>query len=483
MSFRAALRNRGFLALWIAQVVSRLGDSVHELALIWVVVSVTGDPAVLSVVVLASMLPNLVVSLPAGSLVDRWNRKHVLVVTDVVRGAAVLAIPLLGRHDLLVPVVVAVALVTGTMEAFFGPARQAIVPNLVDREHLDAANALSQLTVSASQTLYTAGGLVVGVVGAFAAFYVDAASFFLSALVLLAIPRAAGAPDAGREAATTDGPAPADRSSGASTADEPGVLADVRDGLGFVRGHRLLVPLIAVAVLVNFAGAPLGVVLPFYVDALGGGGAVAPLATWLAATVPNAGGVDEAGLAFGLVYGALFVGMFAGSVLVNVLGGVVMDQRGRVVVGSLVLSGLSLLGAATLPAATGAPLATGLAALFATGLFVGGVNVPVNTLVQAVVPDDRRGKVFAVMNVGTMAAAPVGVALAGPLVAAAGPLAVLAGEGLLVAAAGGLAATTPLLGVGREAVVDDGGRTEDVAGADDGSTAVAGTDDGPAEAA
>lgn len=407
---RAVLRERGFAALWFAQLVSRIGDSIHEIALIWVVYAVTGDPRLVAVVALASFTPGLVLSIPAGVVVDRVNRKYLLVGTEAIRGVAVLAIPLVGDGPYLVPVVVAVALLASTAEAFFGPAQQAMIPRLVDQEDLDAANSLNNLTLSTSRLFYVFGGIVVGVGGSFVAFYVNSATFLVAALALLVIPAEAGRPE------TAAGVSPS----------TPSLVAEAREGIGFVRDSPALLAVIAMGVLVDFAFVPLVVVLPvFATSVLGGDGAT-----------------------YGFLLGSFFAGSFLGNLLIGPVRGFVDAHRGPVMVGATVFTGSSIGAAAWLPTVVPLPLVAALGGFALAGAANPFLNVPLTTYTQSVVPDEKRGKVFSVMRLGITGAAPVGLALAGPLVDAFGPVVVLLGMATLITLAGVSGLFTPLVHIG-----------------------------------
>lgn len=408
---RAVLGERGFAALWLAQLVSRIGDSIHEVALIWVVYEVTGDPTLIALVALASFVPNLLFSVPAGVLVDRLNRKYVLVGTEATRGVVVLAIPFVGEGPYLVPVVVAVALLASTMEAFFGPAQQALIPRLVAPEELDAANSLNNLTLSTSRLFYIVGGLVVGLGGSFVAFYVNSATFIVAALVLLAVPSAAGRP--------VDRPrSPEDTG--------PSFLDEAWEGIQFIRGHPALVAVIGMGVFVDFAFVPLVVVLPVFASVvLGGGGAT-----------------------FGYLLGAFFVGTLVGNLLVGTVHRRIDRHRGPVMVGATVLTGVSLGLAAWLPGLVAAPFAAAVAGLVLAGVCNPFLNVPLTSYTQAVVPDEMRGKVFSVMRLGITGAAPIGIALAGPSVELFGPATVMLGMGAVIVLAGLGGLFTPLVRLG-----------------------------------
>lgn len=443
---RSVLRQRGFAGLWFAQLVSRIGDSIHEIAIIWIVYEVTGDPTLIAVVALASFVPNLLFSVPAGVIVDRVNRKYLLVGVEAVRGLVVLGIPLVGPGPYLVTVVIAVALVASTMEALFGPAQQATIPRLVASEDLDAANSLNNLTLSTSRLFYVAGGLVVGLGGSFVAFYVNSATFLVAAAALLLVPTAAGRPEngagaAGAASAAATGEPRADSESdpadwgedgeGDESRDVPSedgssMLSEALDGVRFIRGEPSLVAVIAMGVFVDFAFVPLVVVLPVFATVVLGGDSVT----------------------YGFLLGAFFAGTLAGNLLVGAVRTALDARRGRVMVAATVLTGVGVGLAAWLPTVVGYPVAAAVAGLFFAGACNPFINVPLTTYTQAVVPDEMRGKVFSVMRLGITGAAPVGIALAGPLVAAFGPVAVLVAMGAIVALAGTSGLFTPLVDIG-----------------------------------
>lgn len=409
---RSVLRERGFAALWLAQLVSRIGDSIHEIALIWVVYAVTGDPRLIAIVALASFTPNLLLSIPAGVVVDRVNRKYLLVAAEAIRGIAVLAIPLVGEGPYLVPVVVAVALLASSMESFFGPAQQAMIPRLVDPEDLDAANSLNNLTLSTSRLFYIIGGVVVGVGGSFVAFYLNSATFLVAALVLLVIPTRAGQPES--EATLEE------------SESRPSLFGEALDGINFIRDSPALLAVIAMGVLVDFAFVPLVVVLPVFATVvLGGDGAT-----------------------FGFLLGAFFAGTLLGNLLVGPVRGVIDAHRGPVMVAATVLTGVGIGLAAVVPTLVAYPLVAALAALAVAGAANPFINVPLTTYTQSVVPDEKRGKVFSVMRLGITGAAPIGLALSGPFVENFGPVVTLLVMAAIVTLAGVSGLFTPLVRIG-----------------------------------
>lgn len=409
MALARTLSHRPFRRLWFGQLASRIGDSVHEIALIWVVYEVTGDPTLLSLTFAASFVPTVLLSLPAGAVVDRVNRKYVLVGSDILRAAVVLVIPFVGRGPLLVPTVLTVAFVTGVADAVDGPARSALVPRLVPEEDLDAANSLTGMTRSLSQVLFAAGGVVVAAFGSFAAFYVDAGTFVVSALFVATIPSEYGIPDREESEQSEENIAAVARSSASRLGE------DVQSVLGFVWERPILRSVLGLSVVLQFAVAPVNVALPVYAPRL---------------PIPDS-------VALGVLYSAFFTGMTAGMVGIGWFEDVIDAVRGRVIVAGTVLFGVCLT-AGVLVAPTSLQLVAAVVALFAVaGLGFAAATVPGRTLAHLLVPDERRGRYFAVANTLGSAAFVVGLLLTGPLVD-------LIGAQLTLVGVGGVAVTTGL---------------------------------------
>ena len=130
--------NPSFSALWTGQIISLFGDRVNQIALAAFVYEVTKSPLAVALTFFVGMVPNLILSPIAGAFVDRWDQKQVLVVSDILRAAAVMLLPVAVLYNvwLAYPVV----FVLTTISIFFRPARQAILPRIVPEEDLLAAN-------------------------------------------------------------------------------------------------------------------------------------------------------------------------------------------------------------------------------------------------------------------------------------------------------------------------------------------------------
>lgn len=224
------IRNRRYFPLWLGQLASNLGDTVHYIALVVWVYQRTGSSLVVAGTVLFEIAPVIRFAPVAGVLIDRLPRKFVLVAADVVRAVAVLGLLFITE---LWQIYAIVALLT-TAGAFFNPAVNATLPTLLDAEDLLAANSISWSTGRFVQIIGSAvAGGVIAAVGAEAAFVFNAGTFLVSALLLLLLPVPPGR-----------------RVSGCGWR---GFIADAREGLQFARHDRFVARLITVQALASFS--------------------------------------------------------------------------------------------------------------------------------------------------------------------------------------------------------------------------------------
>jgi DHA3 family tetracycline resistance protein-like MFS transporter len=246
------LRSRDFRLLWGGMSVSLVGDGVFLVATAWTAYALWNTPAALSVVGIAMTVPTMACLLLGGAVSDRFDRRLVMLWSDVGRALTIGLLAVLAwTGSLTFPVLVAMVAVYALGAGFFTPAFESAVPSITPPEHLAQANALDQFVrpIALRMVGPALGGAVVGVLGAGTAFALDAGSFAVSALTVLAL----------RPIAVDDTPSQ-------STA------AAVREGLRFVRSHVWLWGTLgsaAVAYLL-FLG-PTEVLLPYVVknDLLG----------------------------------------------------------------------------------------------------------------------------------------------------------------------------------------------------------------------
>lgn len=245
---------RDFALLWTAMAVSLLGDGIYLVAIAWQVYDLSNAPTALSVVGLAWTLPMVLFLLVGGVISDRFDRRNVMIISDVVRGVAIAAIGILsvtGAIELWH--VIALVAVYGTGEAFFGPAFGAIVPEIVPQDMLVEANSIDQFVRPLALQLAgpAVGGLAIEFLGGpGGAFLLDSGTFMFSALCLLGVSRRS----LGR---------PAEASS---------PVRQVKEGYAFVRSQTWLwATLCSAGVTLFFYWGPFKVLVPFLVrNELGG---------------------------------------------------------------------------------------------------------------------------------------------------------------------------------------------------------------------
>lgn len=349
--FVQAIAVPGFRNLWLGQLVSDLGDSFALLAFLFLVKDLTGGSVIaLGVVASATMLPVVLFGLLAGAFVDRLDRKWTMIVSDLLRGVSVLLM-LVVRSPGQMWIVLLVAFTLGLVGAFFGPARNASVPNLVPPGTLLAANALSQTTHVAARVIGPGmAGLVIDRLGLNAAFLIDAASFFFSAAVIALVPIPSQLVGDGQ------------RSLGH-------IVGLLREGLLYIRQSRVLVSIITAAGVGMLGLSAVSIVGVTFLD--------------------RAFNVKADG--FGFLLSVQGVGMITGGVLV---GNFTAWLRARwIVVGAVVLLGVSYIGFGLAPTFN-----LVLVLSFLIGLAIVAARSALAALIQALVPDEKRGRVESAIN-------------------------------------------------------------------------------------
>lgn len=180
-------QNSAFRNLWYGQVISELGNWVNSIALYALILQLTGSGMAMAAAMMAKLLPMVIISPFAGVVIDRIDRRKVLIASDILRCFTVLGFLIVdSREDLWI--VYTLTLFEVALTGFFEPARSAILPSIVEKNHLVTANALSGSTWSIMLTLGAAlGGFVVSFFGIKTAFILDALTYLLSAWFIIKI--------------------------------------------------------------------------------------------------------------------------------------------------------------------------------------------------------------------------------------------------------------------------------------------------------
>lgn len=368
------LRRPQLALLWSSQVLSAMGDYLYTIAVLWMAVRVGGSQA--GLVAAAEWGAALAFGLLGGVYADRWNRRTVMIWTDVLRGVVVLALPVLAHFQALhIWQFVIVAILLGSVGTLFDPALQASLPALVgETDTLRAANGLMDLTRRLARAIGpSTAGLLILFLPLEQFFTLDAISFGLSAVAVLALgSRYAWKPE--RAAGAHRGPR--------------GIVADIAGAVRLVVGRRALTWMLAALGIIN-----------------GLWSVAFTLGTPLLAQQALHEGVG----AYGLIVGAYGVGNAVANLIIGSLPGrrpVISFFSGKLVLGAgflLVASApvlwVALLGAAI--AAIGGPMG----------------DIPLATLLQTDLPAGQLGKVFSLRATLSSAGVFLGTLIAVPLFA------------------------------------------------------------------
>jgi MFS transporter, DHA3 family, macrolide efflux protein len=403
VGYHRILALRDYRLLWAAQLVSTFGDRLTQIGLTALVFAMTGSDLSIGLVLTLTVLPKAAFGLFAGVLADRVSRKTLLVAADCVRAVIVVVLALAAGLPLHAVYLLAVLHATATV--FFTPARNAVVPDIVPRRQLLAANTLDETTQSALDPLaYLVGGALIAALGVRVGFGIDSLTFLVSAVLIMQT--------TARGAAQWH----------AYRGGRGGVVAEpAKGGLGLGDGLRALwqdhvlrantVLLVAAAVVAS---------------------AEMPLTSMLVLTHWHRGalglGMFEASLAAGFALGA-----FACGPIVDRFG------KGPTILAGLVGTGLVMAAVAVLPFWPAAVL-NGVAGVFNILFFV-----PTLTLVQERAPQEVRARVMSSRSVLMAVALVVSYAAATMLASAFDPRSVMFVMGLLLSAGMAAACLVPVL--------------------------------------
>jgi MFS family permease len=400
--------NSAFSAMWLGQVISSLGDRVHQVALVFLVARVTDNsPLALGLVFGAMTLPTLLVGPLAGALVDRWDRKRVMVGSDLARAGIVGLIPVVS--GLNVGLVVGLVFVLAAVSSFFRPARSAALPQVVAEEDLLTANSAMWVADTVSDLVgYGLGGMFVAFLGSSLAlaFWIDGASYLASAALVAAVV----IPPIVR---TATGPASGAAASGAAGSDVPAqtsIRAEMAEGWQFLRAEAVLLATTVQAAIAEYGLGALTALSPLLVASLALGGTDAPTAY----------GFFEMAMGAGLVGGGVVLGGLATRL-----------PKGPAIIAAFTALGVLLLALS----ATGSLL---VALALAVGVGIANVSfvVPSQTLFQQRTPGAMLGRVVSIRLALVNGVLALAMVTSGALAQVFGLRPVLAACGLLTAGVG-----------------------------------------------
>jgi MFS family permease len=386
------LRNRDFLALWLSQLVSKIGDNFAVIAALTLINELAQASGIAVVVIgMATTIPQLF-ALASGVFLDRFSRKMVMIATDLLR-AGVILLALLVQDAGQLYILYLTAFVVMGLGAVFIPARNASIPNMVPEEHLLTANALIQATELVSLILGASlATVVIGLTSTSTAFVVDSITFFVSALLLLAARSPQGEPSV---AATAAG------------GEFRKFWKGFTNGVRYIGSNRSLLQLMAITTMATLGLSATTLLAGAYFEEL----------------------LDISAEYMGFLLATEGIGMALGAVLIS---SYASWARSRQIVSATMI----ILGAGILVFALSPVYWLVLVGALVVGLCVVSARTTLAAMTQALVPDSQRGRVesamVTVIGIGTMGA----LVMAGVLGDVVGPKSVFMLTGVVVLLAG-----------------------------------------------
>jgi len=375
-----ALRHRDFQLFFSGQLISLIGTWMQTVAQSWLVYRLTGSGLKLGAVGFASQIPVFLVAPIGGIVADRSNRKHVVIATQVASMllAFVLAALTL-THTVTVPYVFILAALLGVVNAFDIPGRQSFLVDMVGKEDLMNAIALNSSMFNGARIIGPAvAGVLVARLGEGWCFFANGVSY-IAVIAGLLLMKVRPMPKASAETSP---------------------LEHLKEGFQFVRRTAPIRTLLLLLGLVSATGMPYVVLMPIFADKIlhGGGQEFASLI----------GSHDLGAVRLGILMGAAGVGALLGALTLAVRSGV--KGLGRWVAVCCAGFGLSLV-----LFSFSKSFWLSVVLLLPVGYFIMLQMSSSNTLIQAMVPDDLRGRAMAVYSMMFMGLAPIGALLGGAL--------------------------------------------------------------------
>lgn len=363
----ARLWNLNFLLLWQGRLVSILGDIAYEIALGFWILAVTGSTALMGTLMAATILPRVIISPFAGVWVDRSDRKWLIVTMDLVRGVFVTLVGIAAIMGVIqIWMVFGAGIILGICGAFFGPAISSSIPDIVPKSQIVKANSAFSLVSTGTRVLgSSASGFLYQLLGAPLMFLINGISFIASAFteVFVKIPRIP------------------------HKKERPRFFEDLKSGFSFVWNEKGIKYIMFIASVLNFfASMGIMLLLPLFqrTEHLGAG-------------------------LYGLLIGAFSAGAFIGFALTSIIS---IRSANRFLV--FFLCGLVFSAAwVVIPIYLYFPLMLALTVI--SGITNAILNALFSSILQLTVPQDKRGKVFGLLETLSGGLIPLSFAIGGIL--------------------------------------------------------------------
>jgi MFS transporter, DHA3 family, macrolide efflux protein len=363
---------RRFFTIWTGQALSLFGSALVQFALIWWLTQESGSATVLAIATLVGMLPQIVIGPFAGALVDRWNRRIIMIAADAMIAIFTLLLAyLFATGTIQIWHVYAIMAIRSLGGAFHFPAMAASTPLMVPDEQLTRINGLNQALQGVNSLVAPpAGALLISILPTQGILMIDVGTAMLAILPLLFYTI----------------PEPKRHEEGRQDA-KPNLWRDVRNGLVYIRTIPGFIAIIFMALFLNFLLVPMGALMPLLVTKHFGRGAIE----------------------LGLMESALGVGMIAGGIILSIWGG--FKKKMATSLTGIVGLGIGVILTGLAPADLFLLAVLGHAIL---GFMIPIANGPIFATMQSVVRPDMQGRVMSLLNSGASAISPLGLLIAGP---------------------------------------------------------------------
>lgn len=361
------LWNKNFFLLWQGQLVSCLGDALYSIALGFWVLEKTGSSAIMGTLMASISIPRIIIGPFAGVLVDRFNRKKIIILGDLIRGLGMLFVAFGSYKGFLeVWMVMIIGIVSGICSSFFNPSIMSVMPDIVPSDKLVKANSAYQLaTTSTSLVGNMSGGFLFSILGAPILFFINGVSYILSSAteVFINIPKV-------------------ERKNSEFKFKE-----DLTDGFKFIYKLKGIIWLIVFACFLNFLFGIFTILL-----------------------MPWFSQDDSLGVVkYGIMNATMSMGMLSGMALLSVVNIKCKDKFKTLNLGlTICVTGIFI--------GTYTDNFYGICGFYFVSLASMAIsNTMLNTSLQIIVPQDMRGKVNSIVFTASSAIQPIGVLLGGIL--------------------------------------------------------------------
>lgn len=360
-----------FITIWIGQTASLFGSMVIQFAMVWWFAQAIGSASALAGAGVVSILPTILIGPFAGPLIDRWNRRWVMIVADsLIALSTFVLVILFYTNQVEVWHVYLVLLFRSTCGVFHGPSMQASVPMMVPKHHLTRVAGMNQVISAAFNIISpTIGALLVMALPMALVLMIDVVTALLAVVPLLFIPIRQP------ERQITAG-------------QQPSIWKDFREGVHYILAWKGLTYVFAIGTLLLFLGSPVSSFLPLLVTKYMKGNS----------------------LQLGVLNSVYGVGMLVGGILLGIWGGF----KKKILTSILSVVGMGA-GVAMLSLAAPGTYRFILVAIALCGFFAPLANGPLGAILQANVDADKQGRIFTLFGGITSLAVPVGLMLSGVL--------------------------------------------------------------------